>query len=597
MATIHRTLKPYFLSSWLSCVLLCLGFYYSPPIQEFDLKLLDQNFNLQRRFALKPGNDEVVVIGIDEQTYQAFSEPFALWHRHLGDVLRALAIAKPKVVGLDISFPDRSYNAVLPDSDNQLLTGILALKSIAPLVLGVTIEQSGKARPVYPPFLSVAGVDGHAFVLWHLDSDRVIRRYQAIKDQQGNELPTLVGTMAKRLNLPVQEGLIDYTVGSKMNYVPLHEVVNAYRQNDATRLKTLFNNKLVFVGTVLPFEDRHYQPVPLTAWETSSRNHIPGVFIHAQAMRSLLAQGFITEIATPFNVLLVLLITSLWWLRLSSASSFGLLGLLLLGLGLLQFMLLQQGFYVPIAAAMLASVIILGVKRAYVSTLLLLERQRLKSVFNGYIGPQVMREILVGHLKPGVNGERKYLCVMFSDIRNFTSISEKLEPEQIINFLGLYLDVMVKAIQQHDGTIDKFMGDGIMAFFGAPARLENPCQSGFYAAKAKLTALIELNKRMADDPNFPQLQIGIGLHAGEAIVGNIGSSLRNEYTAIGDVINTGSRLEGLTKQLGYPLVVSETFLKQLGLAEPFDDLGEVPIKGRSALRVFGWPSKLIDVQE
>ncbi len=325
--------------------------------------------------------------------------------------------------------------------------------------------------------------------------------------------------------------------------------------------------------------------------QTQNRNHIPGVLIHAQALRSLLTKGFIKEEPTVLVISIVMLISTLWWLRLKIGQSAALFLIMLLSLWLLQLRFLWQGFYLPVAAVVLSSLLMLAGKQIYIATLLVMERQRLKSVFSGYVSPPVMREILLGHLKPGVHGERKTLCVLFSDIRNFTSISEKLTPEQVIGFLGHYLEAMVTAIQQHEGTIDKFMGDGIMAFFGAPKTLENPCRNAFLAAKAKLTALAELNLRMQNDPDFPELQIGIGLHVGEAVVGNIGSAQRNEYTAIGDVVNTGSRLEGLTKQLGYPLVVSQAFVEQLAGDEPFDDLGEIPVKGRAPVRVFGWPPK------
>lgn len=570
-------------------LLLCISLIFSSTVQWFSLRILDQSFQLQRTYTPKALAQDVVVIGIDEQTYASFPEPFALWHAHLGELFRALAIAKPSVVGLDFSFPDRSYDSVLAESDKKLLTGILALKQVAPLVLGITIEQSGMARKVYPPFLSVAGEDGHAYVLWQLESDRVVRQFKPIVDQQGHVLPTLVGTMAKHLKLPMEAGYINFALGEQIQYLPLQHILALYQQHDVTQLQKLIANKPVIIGTVLPFEDRHYQPVNLAGWEQENANFVPGMLIHVQALRSVMHDGFIKPLPTVIEIGITVLISLLWWSKLKTwQNSVGVL-ILIPGIIASHWFCLAAGFYLPVAALILAALLMLGSRTIYDATLLLQERRRLKGVFSGYVGPNVMQEIIHGRIRPGVHGERKHICVLFSDIRSFTSISEKLQPEQVISFLNLYLDAMVNAIQQHEGTVDKFMGDGIMAFFGAPNNITNPCQNAFAAAKAKLSALEKLNRQFATAQDFPQLHIGIGLHVGDAVVGNIGSTQRNEFTAIGDVVNTGSRLEGLTKQLGYSLIVSDEVYANLIEKLEFDDLGEIPVKGRAAVKVYGWP--------
>ncbi len=573
------------------CLLVCSSLVFFPPIHWLSLKILDESFQLQRWLTPEPIKDDVVVIGIDEETYQFIPEPFALWHAHLGKLFQALAVGKPSVVGLDFSFPDRSYDTVLPGSDKKLLTGMLALKQVAPLIISITIDETGKTRQVYPPFLSVAGKDAQAFVLWSLDKDRVVRQYKPMLDLQGKALPTLAGSMAKYQQLDLNEGYIDFSIGEKINYIPLQQLLTLFDQQDFAHLQRLLKDKAIVIGTVLPFEDRHYQPVNLAAWEQENRNYVPGLLIHVQALRSLMHKGFIKPISKAYELGLIVLISLLWRLKLDIWQNINVLLLLILAFTGIELGLLHLGYFLPVAALLLSAFITLNSRLIYDISLLIIERRRLKSVFSGYVSPHVMHEIIQGRIKPGVHGELKTICVMFSDIRSFTTISEKLQPEQVISFLNKYLDAMVNAIQQHDGTIDKFMGDGIMAFFGAPAPLGNPCQNAFAAAKAKLTALTRLNKQLQGNHDFPQLQIGIGLHVGEVVVGNIGSTQRNEYTAIGDVINTGSRLEGLTKQLGYPLVVSAEVLACITEKEEFDNLGEVPIKGRAPVLVFGWPTK------
>jgi adenylate cyclase len=177
---------------------------------------------------------------------------------------------------------------------------------------------------------------------------------------------------------------------------------------------------------------------------------------------------------------------------------------------------------------------------------------------------------------------------MFSDLRGFTAMSEKMPPQDIIGILNRYLERMTRAIQDNGGAIDKFMGDGIMALFGAPQPLDNPTRYAFDAAKQMLDELDALNAELVAEGR-PMLRIGIGLHEGYVIVGNIGSERRNEYTAIGDTVNTCSRIEGLTRDTDYPLLISKQARQSLPDDVPFAALGEMVVKGRNPVEVYGWP--------
>jgi class 3 adenylate cyclase len=185
-----------------------------------------------------------------------------------------------------------------------------------------------------------------------------------------------------------------------------------------------------------------------------------------------------------------------------------------------------------------------------------------------------------------MGGVRQKVCVLFSDIRGFTTRSEKEQPEQIVALLNRYFEEMAQAVHAHNGTLDKFIGDGLMAFFGVPGESSNPARDALAAAQDMLRRLKELNLRLAAD-GIPEVEIGIGLHLGEAVVGHVGSSQRHEYTAIGDVVNLAARLEGLTKDAGFPLVCSQEVMDASDGAMSFIPLGDKPIKGRSAVPVFG----------
>ncbi len=562
-----------------------------PGVELLDLKILDAQFKLQRWLEPRPAEQNVVLVGFDEGTYKANDEPFALWHRHIADAFRALAIAKPAVVGLDFALPSKSYNKVIRGIDQELLHGIRALRNVSPIIFGKTVLHDRQQRHIYAPYIAVAGKDSQAFVLWRLDADRVVRHFYPVLANTGQTLPTLVGAMAEKLGVTPRAGLIDFALGAPFDYIPMQEVIRLAETGDHARLKSVFAGKPVLFGQMLPFEDRHYQPVNLAAWEHDNKEFVPGVLIHAQALRSLLNNRLISGTDPAILYLGLIALSLLWWLNVRISVAAVIFSLVFTALWMTQFLLLQQGYHLPVAAMILAALIVLGGRNLMETGYQLLERLRLRKVFNGYASPQIVEEILNGRIEPGMQGSRMNMCVMFSDIRDFTTLSENMAPESVVELLNRYLGAMTRAIHEHEGTVVDFMGDGIMAVFGAPNTLASAATSAFEGAQKKLVRLEELNRELRAEEGMPELRIGIGLHLGDAVVGNIGSQERYQYTAIGDVINTASRLEGLTKKYGYPVVVSEVVADVLRGTVQFDDLGDSEIKGRAPVHVFGWPPR------
>jgi class 3 adenylate cyclase len=175
-------------------------------------------------------------------------------------------------------------------------------------------------------------------------------------------------------------------------------------------------------------------------------------------------------------------------------------------------------------------------------------------------------------------------------VRGFTTLSEGRAPDAIIHVLNRYFDRMAPCVHARGGSVDSYIGDGLMAHFGHPGTLGNPCQAAFEAARAMLVALEGFNRELAAE-GHPELHIGIGLHAGEAVVGYIGSRERHEYTAIGDTVNVASRVEGLTKEAGHPVVVTAAVVRHLDEPAELVPLGPRAIKGHTAMDVFGWSPK------
>ena len=185
------------------------------------------------------------------------------------------------------------------------------------------------------------------------------------------------------------------------------------------------------------------------------------------------------------------------------------------------------------------------------------EKRRIRQTFGLYVHRSVVEEILEHPERIRLGGEKKELSVLFSDVRGFTSLSEKMRPEELVPQLNEYLTRMTTVVFEQHGTLDKYIGDGIMAIFGAPLVQED------HPYRACSTA-IDMIENLRDLQNSwqkqgkPILQIGIGINSGWMLVGNIGSDRRLDYTGLGDNVNLASRLEGLTKRYGVPIIVSET---------------------------------------
>jgi class 3 adenylate cyclase/CHASE2 domain-containing sensor protein len=566
-------------------LLFLLAAQFTSPVRRLELSWLDVQFRLLRQLAPLPAEQEVVVVGIDDATMREVNLPLATLHAELGRFLEAMATARPRAVGLDVTLPQTSYDGLKPGLDAALLRGMLRLRNVAPLVLGLTVDAAGAPRPVHQPFLTVAGREGVGYVLVRIDEDGAIRRFDERLGESGAVVPTLAGQLARRLGVPLEYGLVQFALGPEFGYVPLREVLALQAAGDDAGLVRRFGGKVVLLGNVLPYEDQLKLPVRLAAWDRD-RETTHGVLIHAQQMRSLLEGRIVRPAGGGAAILLAGIAALAWWLR-PGVFGIGLLGLMLAAALASETLLLRAGAHLPLAWPALAAVLALAARAALEAWFATREKRWLRAAFAGLVSPAVLGEILGGRLQPQLGGERREICLLFSDIRGFTTLSESLPPEEVTRLLDRYFSRMVQAIHAHGGTLDKFMGDGIMAFFGAPQPRENPCADAFAAAQAMLAALAEFNRELAMEGR-PPLAIGIGLNFGAAVVGYIGAADRHEYTAIGDAVNTASRIEGLTKEVDYPLLAARSVVERLAGMGGFVPLGARAVKGRAAVEVYGW---------
>ena len=552
-----------------------------------NAKLLDAGFSAWRKLSPEPAQHDVAVIGIDVDDLREFRDPRDFWHAHYGRLLTALAQAKPAVVGLDIVFPERSYQHLIPGLDQALLKGLVATRGQVPVVLARTVDDFNNFREIFAPYVAMVGPEAVGSVVVCKDDDEVVRRFDEYfcDDRRANAVPSFAGLMAKRLGVERDwRGWIDYRIGAPIQYLPFRDVMR-WAETADPQLAASLEGRPVLLGFILPFEDRRTVPVDLARWEPGNHS-VPGVLVHAQVLRSMLNGGLVQPVTVWAVVALVILGAAFVFMR-SGVRTTALYALYIAGLAGAMLFALRTGWFLEGAGPALAATAAVTGRFVNDAVAHARERATLRNAFGGYVSPQIMNEILAGRIQPGLGGKRQRVCILFSDIRDFTTRSEFMAPEALIEMLNHYFSEMTQSVHAQGGTVDKFIGDGMMCFFGAPALLEQPAQSAIAAARDMLVRLERLNASFKEQGLEP-LAIGIGLHVGEVVVGHVGSDDRHEYTVIGDAVNTASRIEGLTKKLGYALVISRDAFEELDQREKFTSLGEHPVKGRSSVQVYGY---------
>jgi len=216
---------------------------------------------------------------------------------------------------------------------------------------------------------------------------------------------------------------------------------------------------------------------------------------------------------------------------------------------------------------------------AFESVLAQKREERIRHVFQKYVPGEVIDEVLKAKGDKLLIGKKQNATILFSDIRSFTTLAESLPAEELVTTLNTYFNIMVGVIMKHKGIIDKFMGDAIMALFGAPVQYGDDSSQAVKTSLEMIHELEGFNKNQVRLGRRP-FKIGIGLNTGNVIVGNIGSDQKLEYTCIGDAVNLASRMEGLTKMYGVPIIISEHTLNQAGTDNKTRELDKVRVKGK-----------------
>jgi adenylate cyclase len=342
-----------------------------------------------------------------------------------------------------------------------------------------------------------------------------------------------------------------------------------------------FRDKIVLVGDTQEIShDTFLTPLMKTTHSDAAKR--PGVEIQANIIHTLLANHYYAtypEARRNALVWLCALLTALLVLRFKPTGGLIATALLLAAI----FGLMEVEFRAR--SVLRTTQIDTAILMAYVGESVyhfVFERRRanqIRSRFGRYVGPRVLEKVADAEYVPYAGGERRYLTVLFSDLQGFTTVSEKLVPEEAVALMNRYLHQMVDIIFKYEGTLDKIMGDGIMAYFSAPTPVPNHELRAVECA-IEMQQAMQAWRSVSEQAGLPPLKVRIGIHSGEAVVGDIGSPNQMGYTVIGDTVNTAARLEPLNKEFGTEILISETVQKVLPSSIPTRYLGEIAIRGR-----------------
>ncbi|ABO51592.1 putative Chase2 sensor protein [Desulforamulus reducens MI-1] len=566
-----------------------------------EMDIYDAWFRFKGR--QNPGN-QIVIVAIDESSINRIG-PLA-WPRSVhAELLERLREAK--VVGFDMVFDSLSN----PAEDQAFAEAIkkhgrVVLASTFSFMKDDTDQVEQRLLTPQQNFLS-AGLAGLGFANTPTDPDQVVRRITLV-DINTFDIPfpsfglavALVAEGIDPRNITLSKDHL--LVGKKM--IPIDSANRALANFWGPRetFKTIgyadvlegrvptsfFKDKIVLIGdTTAMGHDELSTPYTTTNMVLSGALPTPGVEIHASAVNSFILNGWFRQVPPYVNFIFLVLAGLTTSIMVSGGGPWkGLVGtlfLVTLSMGIV-FALWQSHWWLNLAAPVTLIFLTYAVTTATEFLQAEMARRKTKAIFSRYLSPDVVNELIQNNDSLSLGGKRQDLTIMFCDIRGFTAYSEGKPPEEVVNRLNEYLTAITRVVFNHGGMLDKYLGDGLMAIFGAPIFYEDHIERAILAAVEIQEAIEMLNQKWAEQ-GAPPLNVGVGINSGSVLVGNVGSPERMDYTVIGEDVNLASRVEGLTKNFGALIVISERSVQQLpdtcGLKSSLRFLGQAEVKGFS----------------
>ena len=539
------------------------------------------------------------VVAVDEETLDEYKDdPLAFWQPHFARAMETLTRAGVKVIGLDylyqVSAEDWLKKLDLPGNDSSRSYDSPFRAQLAAgnkiLITQLVELASGEGRLLLPPrdhlYLLPQGTNDLGIANLNPDDDNSVRRFLPVFDPDPSKPAVGFATQLALRAAGLDASLTEWDIaGVKLmrearprligyigppGSVPTVSMSRLFKPDALAdpQVQQLKGRVVIIAASDRGTQDRHPSPYSRALFAKPSDQMIGGE-IHANVVETILSGRFPRRLpvaAESGYVLALAAIAALLYLRLHPVG--GLIAALLLGLLSLVpawFMFLDD-WLLPVGRIQTALAI------GFLTTLGLRltgeerERARLKKMFGRYVSDDVVKVLTEGE-RPDLDGESVHVTVLFSDIRNFTTISEKLNAHEVVEMLNAYFSRTTEPILVEGGMVNKFIGDAVMAIFGSPVRHPDHARRALRAALQMAQEAEDFKRWMRErfpDRGLPEFGIGIGVHTGDAVIGDIGSVKRTEFTAIGDTVNAASRLEGVTKDMHCVLVASRATVTAAG---------------------------------
>ena len=549
-----------------------------------------------------PPQANVVIVAIDNESFNEMGA-FPWPRKHHARLINQIAKGHPKAIVFDVLMTeDSSFGH---DQDEALAS---AARSAGNVILGSEVVHVVNANFEYDelklpiPVLRKA-IYSPGLVNTPLDSDAFVRRAQLFRSVQSEKHFSLA-IEALRKTLGVGRGEIDVEPG-RMKFgdhdIPLDQqgymlinycgpaqtfkTIPYYQVYKGMTDPSVFKDAIVFVGaTIIELHDVFHTPYSWSPFaDDRTVTQVPGVEIHANVIDTILYNRYIRE---PFGLWTLLEVVALGlfvsWMAIRARIWVSLVGTMVLAFGLTAFSVwafISRSMFVDYVTPIYTVGLVFLGTTVYRASVELREKQKIRGTFARYVSPHVLTTVLTH--PPELGGVRREATVLFSDVRGFTSMSEKLTAHEVVEILNEYLTQMVDVVLRHEGTLDKFVGDAVMAVYGSP--MDQPDQ----ALRAVSTAWhmhlrhVALKEKWLRDGKVP-FEIGIGVNSGDVVAGNMGSPNRMEFTVIGDNVNLAARLESSTKELGAKIVISGTTYERVKEFVEVKAHEPIHVKGKAA---------------
>jgi adenylate cyclase len=556
-----------------SAIAIAIVCYATGIAHETELSTVDARFSIRGE---EDPRDDIVVVQIDDVTFDELDLRFPFPRSLHGRVIDAISAGEPKAIAYDIEFREPTQVR----EDNALITAVARAGPDKVVLADTQPNAEGES-----------GVFGGQEVLDRIGARAGNTQLGDDSDGVRRRLPYEVGGLKTFpiVAAEVAEGSVieEDDLGGESAWIDFAGPPGTYPAVSFSRVLNgevdpqTFAGKIVVVGV----SDPSFKDITPTS-TASGEEPMSGQEAHANAIATALERFPLQSAPLGFDLLLIALmglVAPAACYRLPTLRALG----LALGAGAIYLLAAQLAFndgrIWPVVYPMLALTIGIVSSLAVNYLLEAFERQRVRDTFARFVPEQVVGEVLErtdDDLRLG--GRRMEVTVLFSDIRGFTTFSEARPPEEVLEILNRYHEEMTEAVMGHGGTLVSFIGDGIMAVFGAPLEQRDHADRALASALEMLSArLLRFNRWMRERGVREDFQIGVGLNSGPVMVGNVGSRRRLDYTAIGDTVNTAARLEGMTKGTPHPLFIADATRELLTGEIELDFVDSMPVRGKA----------------